>query len=79
MNRIDYNLYKTQFDIEYAGLSEEVRGNRYMTSQAIRLKMDQWCRKTFSVKYDIVKENTIFKDHMTQRFNQALDEVLTVP
>ena len=76
MNRIDYRMYKAQFVIEYADLPEEVKANRYMISQAISLKMDQWCRRTFSVKYDIVKENRIFKDHMTERFNQALDEVL---
>ena len=75
MNRIDYDMYKAQFDTEYLRLSEKEKANRYMISQAIRLKMDKWCRKTFSVKYDINKENRTFKGHMTERFNQALDEV----
>ena len=76
MNRIDYTLYKEQFDKVYAGLPEDIKASRYKTSQAIRLTLDKWCRKTFSVKYNILKENKIFMYHMTERFNQALEEAL---
>ena len=75
MNRIDKEMYKVHFEELFNSQSDEIRMNRYLTAQEIRLPMDNWCRKTFSQKYDSVKERTVFKDHMTQRFNETLDEV----
>lgn len=74
INKISKDLYLEEFERQFAPLSDDVRRNRYMTSQALRLTMDQWCRKTFASEYDVIKENKIFIGHMKDRFNEALDE-----
>ena len=75
MNKIDYILYKNQFDELYKQLPFEVRDSRMMIINALRPEMDLWCRQYYHTVYTL-KEECVFKRDMTACFNKALNEVI---
>ncbi len=75
MNKIDYGLYKKQFDTLFAQLPFEARESRMMIINTLRAKLDLWCRKYYKTVYN-PKEYGAFQKDMTACFNRALDEII---